>query len=119
MAQRTVYLIKHLARAYNDECTVPHCADVVRAYARRDEAERQRFLLELEGGGDYDGGGCTSSLKLADGDSEEALLQRFGISAPPLTDYDERHWNNVPWHRQVLEQICNINRELLGRRVKF
>jgi hypothetical protein len=42
-----VYLVKHLTWAYNDECTVPHSAQLERAFRDRENAEFYRRELEL------------------------------------------------------------------------
>ena len=43
----TIHIVKHLTWAYNDECTVPHSANLERAFRNRENAVFYRRELEL------------------------------------------------------------------------
>ena len=105
MTRRTVYVIKELTWHYNDECTIPHSADVIKAYARRDEAERQRFIMELGANYRPEEDAFGRPPQPADGSSPETYLQRFDVLLPPVVDDDYRAWNSPEWHQQVLAQL--------------
>jgi hypothetical protein len=102
---RTVYLIKALHWRYNDECTIPFWADLQKAYARREDAERERRRLEREARKDPYSEAPANELQI---DEEEVprWLSRFGVPAPPnAPGQDLPNYHDEAWHASARQQL--------------
>lgn len=87
----TVFIVKSLSWAYNDECTVPHSAEFERAFRTRERAELYRRELELHLFDTppqwYDEPRDLGTNWPAE--RVRAWVAQFGLPEPPVSDYDE------------------------------
>lgn len=96
--RRKVYVIKSLSWYYNDEVTIPGDARVVTAYARREDAERERLRLETEARRDPFAEASFGTTW--DAERINAWLARFGVSRP-ANDL----WNHWTWRSDALQIV--------------
>jgi hypothetical protein len=101
--RRKVYIIKSLNWYYNDEVTIPADAKVVTAYARREDAEAARTLLESEA---LSRGGEPSFQTTWDDDRINEWLRRFDVPRPP--EYRGKPiWTDWRWQGESIERLGN------------
>lgn len=105
----TVYLVKHLGWAYNDECTVPHCATFEKAFRNREKAEFYRRELELNLRGndplDFEYEGPPRFETNWDDTRICAWLARFKLADPPLNPDSGRFDWTTEWLTRAEAQL--------------
>jgi|GEM_PF-7001091 len=105
----TVYLVKHLGWAYNDECTVPHCAVFEKAFRSREKAELYRRELELNLRSDeqpnFDADGPHPLETNWDDERIRTWLARFKLTDPPPNAINGRFEWTAEWLAQAETQL--------------